>query len=66
MKRLAKIAVERGCGRLEWWCLDWNKPSIEFYRSMGAVPMDDWTVYRIAGDQLKMLSERDESPGYGK
>ena len=66
LKRLAKIAVERGCGRLEWWCLDWNKPSIEFYRSMGAVPMDDWTVYRIAGDQLKMLSERDESPGYGK
>lgn len=66
LKRLAKIAVERGCGRLEWWCLDWNKPSIEFYRAMGAVPMDDWTVYRIAGDQLKMLSERDESPGYGK
>ena len=46
---------ERGCGRLEWWCLDWNKPSIEFYKSMGAVPMDDWTVYRIAGDTLQKL-----------
>ena len=41
LTELARIAVERGCGRLEWWCLDWNKPSIDFYRSMGAVPMDD-------------------------
>lgn len=55
LKQLARIAVERGCGRLEWWCLDWNKPSIEFYKSMGAVPMDDWTVYRISGDTLKNL-----------
>lgn len=59
LKCLAEIAVERGCGRLEWWCLDWNKPSIDFYRTMGAVPMDDWTVYRIAGDQLKKLSGRE-------
>ena len=44
LKKLASIAVERGCGRLEWWCLDWNKPSIDFYRSLGAEPMDDWTV----------------------
>ncbi len=57
LKTLAKIAVERGCGRLEWWCLDWNKPSIEFYRSLGAVPMDDWTVYRITGDTLTELAK---------
>ena len=55
LTELARIAVKRGCGRLEWWCLDWNKPSIDFYRSMGAEPMDDWTVYRIAGDTLKEL-----------
>lgn len=57
LKRLAQIAVERGCGRLEWWCLDWNRPSIDFYLSMGAEPMDDWTVYRIAGDTLRSLAE---------
>lgn len=55
--KLAKIAVERGCGRLEWWCLDWNKPSIDFYLSLGAEPMDEWTVYRIAGDTLKKMAE---------
>jgi GNAT superfamily N-acetyltransferase len=57
LKKLAAIAVERGCGRLEWWCLDWNEPSIGFYRSMGAVPMDEWTVYRVAGDALRNLAE---------
>ena len=57
LKKLASIAVERGCGRLEWWCLDWNEPSIGFYRSMGAVPMDEWTVYRVAGDALRNLAE---------
>ncbi len=57
IKQLAKIAVERGCGRLEWWCLDWNKPSIDFYLSLGAQPMDEWTVYRIAGDTLSQLAE---------
>ena len=57
LKKLAQIAVERGCGRLEWWCLDWNKPSIDFYLSLGAVPMKDWTVYRIAGNTLKKLAE---------
>ncbi len=56
LKKLAQIAVERGCGRLEWWCLDWNKPSIDFYLSLGAVPMKDWTVYRIAGNTLKQLA----------
>ncbi len=55
LTELARIAVERGCGRFEWWCLDWNRPSIDFYRSMGAEPMEDWTVYRIAGDTLKNL-----------
>lgn len=57
LKKLASIAVERGCGRLEWWCLDWNKPSIDFYLSLGAEAMSDWTVYRIAGDTLTQLAE---------
>ncbi len=57
LKKLARIAVERGCGRLEWWCLDWNTPSIDFYKSLGAVPMDDWTVYRITGETLKKLAQ---------
>ena len=57
LKKLAQIAVERGCGRLEWWCLDWNKPSIDFYLSLGAEPMKDWTVYRIAGNTLTQLAE---------
>lgn len=52
LKELAKITVERGCGRLEWCCLDWNKPSIDFYLSLGAKPMDDWTIYRMTGDEL--------------
>ena len=56
LKKLARIAVERGCGRLEWWCLDWNQPSIDFYLSLGAEPMKDWTVYRIAGEKLKKLA----------
>ena len=53
LKRLAAITVERGCGRLEWSCLDWNAPSIAFYKFMGAVPMDEWTVYRITGETLQ-------------
>lgn len=57
LKKLAQIAVERGCGRLEWWCLDWNRPSIDFYLSLGAEAMSDWTVYRIAGDTLAKLAE---------
>ena len=59
IQTLARIAVERGCGRLEWWCLDWNTPSIEFYRSLGAVPMDEWTVYRITGNTLLELGSSD-------
>ena len=57
LKQLAKIAVERGCGRLEWYCLDWNQPSIDFYRSFGAVALDDWTTYRLSGDTLKKMAE---------
>ena len=57
IKELARIAVERGCGRLEWWCLDWNQPSIDFYLSLGAKAMDEWTVYRITGESLRKLSE---------
>ena len=57
LKKLAKVAVERGCGRLEWSCLDWNQPSIDFYRSLGAVPMDEWTVYRATGETLQKLAE---------
>ena len=59
--RLAAIAKEEGCGRLEWWCLDWNKPSIDFYRSLGAEPMSDWTVYRLTGETLNSLAETPET-----
>lgn len=53
LKELARITVERGCGRLEWACLDWNRPSIDFYtKKMRAVPMDEWTVYRLTGGTL--------------
>ena len=53
IREIARITVERGCGRLEWCCLDWNKPSIDFYLSLGAVPMDEWTTYRLSGETLK-------------
>ena len=56
LRHLARLALDRGCGRLEWWCLDWNRPSIDFYRSLGAQPMDDWTVYRITGSTLNELA----------
>lgn len=54
--RLAQIAVERGCGRLEWNCLDWNQPSIDFYLSLGAEKMECWTTYRLEGDTLETLA----------
>lgn len=57
LKKLSQITVERGCGRLEWSCLDWNKPSIDFYLSLGAVPMDDWTMYRLTGETLKEMAK---------
>lgn len=56
LAHLAKLAKERGCGRLEWWVLDWNEPSIGFYKSLGAVAMDDWTAYRVTGEALEKLS----------
>lgn len=56
LRELARLAVERECGRLEWWVLDWNEPSIGFYKSLGAVPMDDWTVFRITGGALAKLA----------
>ena len=58
LKHLAHLAVERGCGRLEWACLDWNTPSIEFYtKGMGAVPMDEWTTYRLTGETLEQAAK---------
>ncbi len=55
---LAGLALERNCGRLEWWVLDWNEPSIQFYKKLGAVPMDEWTVFRVTGETLKKLGEK--------
>jgi GNAT superfamily N-acetyltransferase len=57
LKRLASLARDRGCGRLEWSVLKWNEPAIRFYDSLGATPMDGWTVYRLAGEELRSLSE---------
>ena len=57
-KRLALIAVERGCERFDWAVLDWNKPSIEFYKSLGAFPMDEWTVFRLTGEPLQRVAEK--------
>ncbi|PKM49763.1 MAG: GNAT family N-acetyltransferase [Firmicutes bacterium HGW-Firmicutes-7] len=54
---LAQIAIERNCGRLEWWCLDWNESSIKFYKQIGAKPMDDWTVYRVCDESLENLAK---------
>lgn len=53
LSKLAQMAADSGCERMEWWCLDWNRPSIEFYKSLGAIPMDEWTVYRLTGDELR-------------
>ncbi len=54
--KLAEIALDEGCGRLEWSCLDWNTPSIDFYKSIGAVPMDEWTVYRMTVPEMEKLT----------
>jgi GNAT superfamily N-acetyltransferase len=56
LQRLAQIAVERDCARLEWWVLDWNEPSIQFYKKLGAKPMDEWTVFRVDGTALTTLA----------
>ena len=56
MKTLAQLCIERGYERFQWWVLDWNEPSIEFYKSFGAVPMDEWTVFRLSGGALKKFA----------
>jgi len=56
MKTLAQLCIERGYERFQWWVLDWNEPSIEFYKSLGAVPMDEWTVFRLSGGALKKFA----------
>lgn len=58
IEKLAEITVERDCGRLEWCCLDWNRPSIDFYLSLGAKPLDDWTTFRLTGNTLIDLSKK--------
>ena len=63
LARLAAIAVERGCGRFEWSVLDWNAPAIGFYRKLGAVPLDDWTVQRVTGEALHRLAAEDRAGG---
>lgn len=60
LSTLAQIALERNCGRFEWSCLDWNEPSINFYKNMGAAPMDQWTVYRVSGESLEKLAYKDK------
>lgn len=60
LQRLAQIAVERQCGRLEWWVLDWNEDAIAFYKKLGAIPMDEWTVFRVTGEALRELASSRE------
>ena len=62
--RLAKIARERGCGRMEWAVLDWNEPAINFYRKLGAKPMDEWTVFRLTPEEIAQLADSDLSKGW--
>jgi len=57
LRELARLAAARGCGRVEWAVLDWNEPSIAFYKSLGAVPLDDWTTFRLTGEALTKLGE---------
>jgi GNAT superfamily N-acetyltransferase len=59
LKYLAKLAVERNCGRMEWICLDWNKPALNVYRSIGAIPMDEWTIQRLSEEKLKKFANGD-------
>ena len=63
LEYLARVTVERGWGRFEWSVLDWNEPSIAFYKKMGAVPMDEWTIFRIAGEELRKLALGDSKNG---
>jgi len=59
LPQMAKLAQERNCKRLEWWCLDWYEPSNVFYKKLGAIPMAEWTVFRMTGDALTKLAEND-------
>jgi GNAT superfamily N-acetyltransferase len=58
LAHLARLAGERSCGRLEWSVLDWNEPAIGFYKKLGAVPMEDWTIFRLTGDALTRLARQ--------
>lgn len=58
LAHLAHVAIERNCGRFEWAVLDWNSPAIEFYKSLGAVPVDDWTIFRVSGDAMQHLARK--------
>ena len=59
LQELARMARARGCGRMEWWCLNWNRPSIDFYQSLGAKPMDEWTVFRLAEADIARLAKEE-------
>ena len=61
IRALAAMAVERGCGRMEWVCLDWNQPGIDFYKSKNAVSLDDWTICRLTGDTLTAFAKEDKA-----
>ena len=65
LSELARLAVERGCGRLEWSVLDWNTPSIAFYRALGAIPMEEWTTHRLTGESLRALAAAAAGRGHG-
>ena len=65
LRELARIAVERGCGRFEWAVLDWNEPAIDFYRALGAVAMHDWTIFRVTGEALQKLAGAPGDRGQG-
>ena len=60
LRHLARLALERGCGRLDWWVLDWNETALGFYRKLGAIPMTDWTVFRLHGDALEKLARGED------
>ena len=57
LRKICALAIERDCGRVEWWCLDWNKPSIDFYLSLGAEAMSDWTVYRLDRTKIEQIAD---------
>ncbi|HOW37566.1 MAG TPA: GNAT family N-acetyltransferase [Candidatus Izemoplasmatales bacterium] len=58
LAELAAIALQRGCRRIDWWCLEWNAPSIAFYRKIGALPVDEWRIFRLEGEAIRNLAEK--------